>query len=109
MSNCEDAYGFPPYTKIEHFLHSRNGNDLQDEGARDHRGGAVERALDPAPQRRHGLGERIPPIIDQITTAKIAEAALNGNGNGRHRGRFTRENVLGAAVEHVPLAPASGS
>ena len=29
MRNCEDAYGFPPYHQIEHFLHSRNGSDLR--------------------------------------------------------------------------------
>jgi putative flippase GtrA len=35
MSNCEDAYGFPPYAEIAGFLHSRTGNGLQ----------AVEREL----------------------------------------------------------------
>jgi glycosyltransferase involved in cell wall biosynthesis len=29
LSNCEDAYGFPPYSDIEHLLHSRNGADLR--------------------------------------------------------------------------------
>jgi putative flippase GtrA len=29
LSNCEDAYGFPPYPNIERFLHSRNGSDLK--------------------------------------------------------------------------------
>ena len=29
LSNCEDAYGFPPYSSIEHFLHSRNGDNLK--------------------------------------------------------------------------------
>jgi hypothetical protein len=29
LENCEDAYGFPPYAEIEHFLHSRNGSDLR--------------------------------------------------------------------------------
>jgi dolichol-phosphate mannosyltransferase len=28
IANCEDAYGFPPYGQIEHFLRSRNGSDL---------------------------------------------------------------------------------
>lgn len=31
MSNCEDSYGFPPYSSIEHFLHSGNGRDLRAE------------------------------------------------------------------------------
>jgi hypothetical protein len=30
LTNCEDAYGFPPYAEIEHLLHSRNGNDLRE-------------------------------------------------------------------------------
>jgi dolichol-phosphate mannosyltransferase len=29
LSNCEDAYGFPPYPTIQHWLHSRNGKDLK--------------------------------------------------------------------------------
>jgi dolichol-phosphate mannosyltransferase len=27
LANCEDAYGFPPYSHIEHVLHSSNGSD----------------------------------------------------------------------------------
>lgn len=30
LANCEDAYGFPPYSEIEGFLRSRNGTDLAD-------------------------------------------------------------------------------
>ena len=30
LSNCEDAYGFPPYSSIEGFLRRRNGTDLRD-------------------------------------------------------------------------------
>jgi dolichol-phosphate mannosyltransferase len=29
LSNCEDAYGFPPYPAIQQWLHSRNGTDLR--------------------------------------------------------------------------------
>ena len=29
VSNSEDAYGFPPYRALEHFLHSGNGHDLR--------------------------------------------------------------------------------
>jgi glycosyltransferase involved in cell wall biosynthesis len=29
LENCEDAYGFPPYSDIEAFLHSGNGTDLR--------------------------------------------------------------------------------
>ena len=30
MENCEDAFGFPPYSKIEEFLQGMNGHDLKD-------------------------------------------------------------------------------
>ncbi len=30
MSNCEDAYGFPPYDSIKSFLHQSDGNDLRE-------------------------------------------------------------------------------
>ena len=30
LRNCEDAYGFPPYSAIEGFLRGRNGTDLGD-------------------------------------------------------------------------------
>lgn len=29
LSNCEDAYGFPPYPLIQQWLHTRNGLDLR--------------------------------------------------------------------------------
>jgi len=29
LSNCEDAYGFPPYHSIKEFLYSANGHDLR--------------------------------------------------------------------------------
>lgn len=41
LENCEDAYGFPPYPDIEHFLHSRDGAQLQAVER-----GTIERALD---------------------------------------------------------------
>ena len=30
MRNCEDAYGFPPYSEIEGFLRCRDGSDLKE-------------------------------------------------------------------------------
>ena len=30
MANCEDAFGFPPYSKIEAFLQGMHGEDLKD-------------------------------------------------------------------------------
>jgi dolichol-phosphate mannosyltransferase len=34
VANSEDAYGFPPYPALEHFLHSGNGHDLRIEERR---------------------------------------------------------------------------
>jgi dolichol-phosphate mannosyltransferase len=34
VSNSEDAYGFPPYPALEHFMHSGNGRDLRIEERR---------------------------------------------------------------------------
>jgi hypothetical protein len=31
LENCEDAYGFPPYPRIESFLHSRDGLGLRED------------------------------------------------------------------------------
>src|SRR3954453_21298599 len=44
LSNCEDAYGFPPYPVIEGWLHSGNGMDLR-AGER----GIIEQALRDVP------------------------------------------------------------
>jgi dolichol-phosphate mannosyltransferase len=44
LANCEDAYGFPPYGRIAHFLHSQNGSDL-----RTIERGTIARALGDAP------------------------------------------------------------
>jgi glycosyltransferase involved in cell wall biosynthesis len=44
LTNCEDAYGFPPYADIEHLLHSRNGSDLRERERR-----IIANALEGAP------------------------------------------------------------
>jgi hypothetical protein len=72
LDNCEDAYGFPPYAEIEHFLHSRNGSDLR-AGER----AIIASALDGAPatllkSETMDWHRRVATIVDAIT----------GNGNG---------------------------
>jgi hypothetical protein len=78
LTNCEDAYGFPPYAEIEHFLHSRNGSDL-----RAVERGIISSALEGAPStllksETMDWHLRVTDIVD----AKLAEPAQNGNGNG---------------------------
>jgi dolichol-phosphate mannosyltransferase len=79
MSNCEDAYGFPPYPVIQRWLHSRNGKDLQ----------AAERAI--VAQALRGRPARLlrspdrdwhrmlPALVDGAAGASSAAAAgVNG-------------------------------
>jgi dolichol-phosphate mannosyltransferase len=63
LENCEDAYGFPPYSHIEHFLHSRDGADLRTR-EREIIGGAL-RGLDATVLRSETMdwAERIPDVL----------------------------------------------
>jgi putative flippase GtrA len=103
LTNCEDAYGFPPYAEIEHFLHSRNGSDLR----------AIERAiissaLDGAPStllksETMDWHKRVATIVDSLTGEEHA-AAANGNvsGNGKRGGMQTGPGLVGPAVAAEP-------
>ena len=55
MSNCEDAYGFPPYSAIEGSLRRRNGSDLKDVERAHRRQRAQRRPGGRAAQRVDGL------------------------------------------------------
>ncbi|HEX5478718.1 MAG TPA: glycosyltransferase family 2 protein [Dehalococcoidia bacterium] len=64
LENCEDAYGFPPYHTIEHFLHELNGSDLRAQER-----AVIAAALDGRPctlMRSNVLdwAERIPGVIE---------------------------------------------
>ena len=72
LSNCEDAYGFPPYSAIEGFLRSRNGMDLADRERE-----IVAHALSGLPAtliRSESMdwGSRLPGVV----------GAWNGHANG---------------------------
>jgi hypothetical protein len=89
LTNCEDAYGFPPYAEIEHFLHSRNGSDLR----------ATERAiiaaaLEGAPalllkSETMDWHRRVAAIIDAQT------GAAEVNGNGKPAGERSLRGIVG--------------
>jgi hypothetical protein len=97
LTNCEDAYGFPPYAEIEHFLHSRNGSDLR----------ATERqiiasALEGAPatllkSETMDWHKRVATIVDSLTSPEPPPASTNGNGKPASR-QATRGLVGGPAV-----------
>jgi dolichol-phosphate mannosyltransferase len=74
MSNCEDAYGFPPYAAIEGSLRRRNGSDL-----RDVERAIVARALSGVPatvvcSESMDWWRRLPAIVNDWS----APAATNG-------------------------------
>jgi dolichol-phosphate mannosyltransferase len=98
LTNCEDAYGFPPYAEIEHFLHSRNGSDLR----------ATERAiiaaaLEGAPatllrSETMDWHRRVAKIIDAHTGAPPKE-------NGKPAsGRFAR-GMMGSPAVAAETSP----
>jgi dolichol-phosphate mannosyltransferase len=78
LANCEDAYGFPPYGEIEHFLHSRNGTRLR-AAERE----TIERALGEVPavllksetMDWHG---RVAALVDGETSSGAAATGENG-------------------------------
>ena len=85
LSNCEDAYGFPPYSAIEGFLRSRNGMDLADRERE-----IVAHALSGLPAtliRSDSMdwGSRLPGVV----------GAWNGHANGHadHNGHLERAPV----------------
>jgi dolichol-phosphate mannosyltransferase len=76
MSNCDDAYGFPPYPVIQRFLHSRNGSDLR-LAERD----VVARALNGVPttvmaSETMNWSERLPAIVEPRAKSWRLEHAL---------------------------------
>ena len=99
MSNCEDAYGFPPYHEIEGFLHSSNGRDLRPR-ERDIVAGALSgrptvllrsSTMDWWRRLRDVLGESVSTEVATGSDKKTPE--LKGRRSGaviesRHRGGY---------------------
>jgi dolichol-phosphate mannosyltransferase len=77
MSNCDDAYGFPPYPVIQNFLHSRNGSDLR-RAERE----VVASALNGIPttvmaSETMNWSERLPAIVEpRANTWRLEDALL---------------------------------
>jgi dolichol-phosphate mannosyltransferase len=77
LSNCEDAYGFPPYNDLKEFLYHYNGVDL-----RDHEQRIIRQALGTLPAtniRSHNLNWwcLIPTFIDeQVASDCVCEGNL---------------------------------
>jgi putative flippase GtrA len=85
LENCEDAYGFPPYAEIEHFLHSRNGSDLR-AGER----AIIRSALSGAPatllkSETMDWHKRVATIVDSITGSASGEPAETLRDKGPRR------------------------
>jgi dolichol-phosphate mannosyltransferase len=73
LSNCEDAYGFPPYPAIQHWLHSRNGKDLKSVER-----SIVERALNEKPAHLLRSADRdwyrmFPAVVEHATGRPVPQ------------------------------------
>ena len=123
LENCEDAYGFPPYSEIEHFLHSHEGAQLQTAERE-----TIARAL-------HGvkatlmrsetmdwatrLGALLGPAVKPVAIAggapprrqrpSLAQPRTRRRGRGRHPGRRppapgapARRGRAAVATDHIP-------
>jgi len=112
LSNCEDAYGFPPYDDIAPFLHGTGEADLHHQERE-----IVQRALATLPARliRSSTMDwwlRLPSVVDGIVPGEsIGSTDSSGNGasgNGStSNGSGTNGSSGNGASEHV--APGNGS
>jgi hypothetical protein len=98
LENCEDAYGFPPYAEIEHFLHSRNGSDL-----RATERGIIRSALEGAPamllkSETRDWHTRVGTIVDTLTGngSEPVEDALRKGPRGPGRGLVSGHPAIAA-------------
>ena len=71
LSNCEDAYGFPPYPVIQSYLHSHNGKDLRTVERR-----IIEQALEDKPAHLLSSADRdwyrmFPAVVEYATGSPI--------------------------------------
>jgi dolichol-phosphate mannosyltransferase len=84
VANSEDAYGFPPYPSLEHFLHSGNGRDLRIAERQ-----ILERAL-----------ARVPALVLSSETMNWWQrvAAVAGLGEPSERPQHTSGPILDAPV-----------
>jgi putative flippase GtrA len=76
MSNCDDAYGFPPYPAIQRWLYTRNGTDLRDVERE-----IVIRALDGRPAHVLRSYERnwhqmLPTIVEQAVQSRVERGSV---------------------------------
>ena len=107
LSNCEDAYGFPPYDEFASFLHGTGAADLHHDERR-----IVERALRHLPARliRSSTMDwwlRLPSVVEGIVPGGIADGGVSGNGrarNGDSSNGGPGDNGPQSAVE-APEAP----
>jgi dolichol-phosphate mannosyltransferase len=81
LTNCEDAYGFPPYSAIEEFLRSRNGADLADS----------ERAI--VAHALSGLPATLMRSDSMDWSSRLPGVVSDWNGHARQNGHRERAPV----------------
>jgi putative flippase GtrA len=82
LSNCDDAYGFPPYPKIEGWFHSREGSELKPLEQQ-----IIEKAVSRVPavlmrSETMDWAERLPGAISAQVTDERQERAREQDGQG---------------------------
>jgi dolichol-phosphate mannosyltransferase len=110
MSNCEDAYGFPPYAHIEGFLQGSDGSSLK-EVEHDIVAGAL--ANIPATLLRSETmdwWERLPALVHNGATAgNEADDCMPQRHEGVRRGRYVIGERQDASLQSWPSATSSRS
>jgi dolichol-phosphate mannosyltransferase len=89
MSNCEDAFGFPPYASIAPFLHGTNGSDL-----------------------RHAERTIVAEALSELPATLLSSSRMDWSDRlarilGHPVVREHSEQAVPATSEPVPVAPAA--
>jgi hypothetical protein len=69
LSNCEDAYGFPPYPVIKQWLWSRNGEDLRERERAIIRSAVAGKPAHVLRSRDRRWYEMLPAVIEPMPAA----------------------------------------
>jgi dolichol-phosphate mannosyltransferase len=81
LSNCEDAYGFPPYSAIEGFLRGRNGTDLAE----------TERAI--VEHALRGLPATLIRSDSMDWWTRVPDVVTSWNGHAESNGHGERASI----------------
>ncbi|MEA2281416.1 MAG: hypothetical protein QOK21_2023 [Solirubrobacteraceae bacterium] len=75
LSNCEDAYGFPPYPTIQQWLHSRPGMDLKRREREIIEGAMAGKPAHLLRSQQRDWYRMFPAVVEQATGRPIREVS----------------------------------